>query len=137
MIMKYYLRRHIKNSCFVFYHRFQKAPRGYYTVARRYELYVRLAETIISRVSRLQMSEISFLPREHKIHIFEPTCNFRIIIWRQDVVAYNKRHEQPRSFCRKSAKRDVNERYDTRQPVIRKIRHSGPGWSGVWILRVV
>ena len=28
------------------------------------------------------MSEISFLPREHKIHIFKPTCNVLFIIWR-------------------------------------------------------
>ena len=27
-------------------------------------------------------SEILFLPREHKIHIFEPTCNVLFIIWR-------------------------------------------------------
>ena len=26
--------------------------------------------------------EILFLPREHKIHIFEPTCNVLFIIWR-------------------------------------------------------
>ena len=29
--------------------------------------------------------EMSFLPREHKIHIFEPTCNVLFIIWRPDV----------------------------------------------------
>ena len=28
------------------------------------------------------MSEILFLPREHKIHIFEPTCDVLFIIWR-------------------------------------------------------
>ena len=27
-----------------------------------------------------------FLPQEHKIHIFEPTCNVLFIIWRPDVV---------------------------------------------------
>ncbi len=26
------------------------------------------------------------LPREHIIHIFEPTCNVLFIIWRPDVV---------------------------------------------------
>jgi len=26
--------------------------------------------------------EILFLPREHKTHIFEPTCNVLFIIWR-------------------------------------------------------
>ena len=34
-------------------------------------------------------------------------------------------------------KPDVIERYDTQKGDIRKIRHSGPGWSGVWDLRVV
>ena len=32
---------------------------------------------------------------------------------------------------------DVIERYDSHKGDIRKIRHSGPGWSGVWNLRVV
>ena len=35
---------------------------------------------------RYLTSEISFLPREHKIHIFEPTCNVLFIIWRPDVI---------------------------------------------------
>ena len=30
--------------------------------------------------------EMSFLPREHKIHIFEPTCNVLFITWRPDVI---------------------------------------------------
>ena len=34
-------------------------------------------------------------------------------------------------------KPDAIERYDTHKGDIRKIRHSGPGWSGVWNLRVV
>ena len=34
-------------------------------------------------------------------------------------------------------KPDVIERYDTHKGDIRKIRHSGPGWSGVWNLWVV
>ena len=29
--------------------------------------------------------EILFLPREHKIHIFEPTCNVLFIIWRLNI----------------------------------------------------
>ena len=40
--------------------------RGYYTVARRYEFYVRV-------------------PREHKIHIFEPTYNVLFIVWRLNI----------------------------------------------------
>ena len=49
--------------------------RGYYTVARRYEFYVSSGKNNISWVSKARTSEILFLPREHKIHIFEPTCN--------------------------------------------------------------
>ena len=37
----------------------------------------------------------------------------------------------------KGGNRAVIERYDTHKGDIRKIRHSGPGWSGVWNLRVV
>ena len=46
--------------------------RGYYAVARRYEFYVRVARTI---------SE----PREHKIDIFEPTCNVLFNIRRLNI----------------------------------------------------
>ena len=42
-------------------------------MARKYVFYVRVARTIY---------EILFLPREHKIHIFEPTCKVLFIIWR-------------------------------------------------------
>ena len=37
----------------------------------------------------------------------------------------------------KAWNRDVIERYDSQKRDIRKIRHSGPVWSGVWNLRVV
>ena len=37
----------------------------------------------------------------------------------------------------KGGNRDVIERNDTHKGDIRKIRHSGPGWSGVWNVRVV
>ena len=30
--------------------------------------------------------DMSFLPREHKIHIFEPTCHVLFIIWKPDVI---------------------------------------------------
>ena len=53
-------------------------------MARRYEFYVRVAETISHEWAQ-RTSEMSFLPREHKIHIFEPTCNVLFIIWRPDV----------------------------------------------------
>ena len=55
--------------------------RGYYTVARRYEFYVRVARTISHEWAK-RTNEILFLPREHKIHIFEPTCNVLFIMWR-------------------------------------------------------
>ena len=55
--------------------------RGYYTVARRYEFYVLVARTISHSFASLTR-EILFLPREHKIHIFEPTSNVLFIIWR-------------------------------------------------------
>ena len=54
-------------------------------MAQRYEFYVRVAETISHSFAALTR-EMSFLPREHKIHIFEPTCNVLFIIWRTDVV---------------------------------------------------
>ena len=83
------------------------------------------------------MFEILFLPREHKIHIFEPTCNVLFIIWR--------RERETISTKAKGGNRDVIERYDIHKSDIRKIhtyihtytRHSGPGRSGVWNLRVV
>ena len=82
-------------------------------MARRYEFYVRVARTI-SRTS-----EILFLPREHKIHIFEPTCNVLFIIWRLNI--------ETNSTKAKGGNRDVIDRYDTHKGDIRKIRHSGPG----------
>ena len=50
-------------------------------VARRYEFYVQVARTISHSFASLTR-EILFLPREHKIHIFEPTCNVLFIIWK-------------------------------------------------------
>ena len=55
-------------------------------MARRYEFYVRVAETISHQWAQ-RTSEMSFLPREHEIHIFEPTCNVLFIIWRPHVIA--------------------------------------------------
>ena len=43
-------------------------------MAQRYGFYVRVTETV------------SFLAKEKKIHIFEPTCNVLFIIRRPDVV---------------------------------------------------
>ena len=55
--------------------------RGYYTVARRYEFYILVARTISHSFASLTR-KILFLPREHKIHIFEPTFDVLFIIWR-------------------------------------------------------
>ena len=76
-------------------------------MARRYEFYVR----VFASLTR----EILFLPREHKIHIFEPTCNVLFIIWRNQ---FNKS---------KGGNRDVIERYDTHKGDIREIRREGGG----------
>ena len=77
-------------------------------------MYVRVARTI-SHSFAAPTREILFLPREHKIHIFEPPCNVLYIIWRLN------------STKAKGGNRDVIERYDTHKADIRKIRHSGPG----------
>ena len=53
-------------------------------MARRYEFYVLVARTISHSFASLTR-EILFLPREHKIHIFEPTCNVLFIIWRLNI----------------------------------------------------
>ena len=53
-------------------------------MARRYEFYVRVARTISHSFASLTR-EILFLPREHKIHIFAPTCNVLFIIWRLNI----------------------------------------------------
>ena len=90
-------------------------------MARRHEFYVRVARTISHSFAALTR-EILFLPREDKIHIFEPTCNVLFIIWR-----LNKRDTKTNSAKAKGGNRDVIERYDTHEGVIRKIRHSGPG----------
>ena len=59
-------------------------------MARRYEFYVLVARTISHSFASLTR-EILFLPREHKIHIFKPTCNVLFIIYATrvpDEVAY-------------------------------------------------
>ena len=53
--------------------------RGYYTVARRYESYFRVARTTSHSFAALT-PEILFLSREHKIHIFELTYNVLFMI---------------------------------------------------------
>ena len=43
-------------------------------MARTYEFYVQVTETV------------SFLPREHELHNFDPTRNVLFIIWRPDII---------------------------------------------------
>ena len=54
----------------------------HYTLARRYEFYVRVARTISHSFASLTR-EILFLPLEHKIHIFLPPCNILYILNRK------------------------------------------------------
>ena len=58
--------------------------RGYYTVARRNEFYVRASITISHEHDEWakRTTEILLLPLEHKIHIFSPPCNVLFIKWR-------------------------------------------------------
>ena len=81
----------------------EQINRGYYTVARRYEFYVRVARTISHEWAK-RTSEILFLPREHKIHIFEPTCNVLFIIWRNHFNK-SKRRESRRHWTIRHSQR--------------------------------
>ena len=65
--------------------------RGYYTVVRRYEFYVQVARTISHEWAK-RTSEILFLPREHKIHIFEPTCNVLLLYFNRSKRRESWRH---------------------------------------------
>ena len=47
-------------------------------MARRYEFYVRVARIIFLSFAALTC-EILFLPLEHKIHIFELTCDVLLL----------------------------------------------------------
>ena len=73
--------------------------RGYYTVARIYEFYVRVARTI---------SHEKFISSSQRVTFF-------------------LLYKETNSAKAKGGNRDVIERYDTHKGDIRKIRHSGPG----------
>ena len=77
--------------------------RGYYMVVRRYEFYVRVARAISHEWAQ-RTSEILFLPREHKIHIFEPTCNVLFILWRNQFYK-SKRRESWRHWTIRHSQR--------------------------------
>ena len=56
-------------------------------MARGYEFNVRVARTISHELAQ-RTSKILFLPREHKIHIFELTCNVLCIIQKSVMTAF-------------------------------------------------
>ena len=72
-------------------------------VARRYEFYVQVAGTI-SHEWAMRTSKILFLPREHKIQIYEPTCNVLFSIWRNQFNK-NKRRESWRHWTTRHSQR--------------------------------
>ena len=53
--------------------------RGYYTVLRRYEFYVRVVKSTFYEGAQ-RVSKIFFSAREDKIHVFKPPCNVLFII---------------------------------------------------------
>ena len=64
--------------------------RGYYTVARRYEFYVRVARTMSHLFAALTREIILlFLPRERKVHIFELTWNVFLLFKYTDDGAFD------------------------------------------------
>ena len=56
---------------YVMLHSIQK-EKGYYTIARKYEFYVRLAKQYLTSAPSERV-RLSFLPPEHKINLLEPT----------------------------------------------------------------
>ena len=56
--------------------RFSSIYRGYYTVARTYEVHIR-----VEKIFHVwgQLSREIFFPREDKFHMFKPTCSFLFI----------------------------------------------------------
>jgi hypothetical protein len=54
--------------------------RGYYTAARRYDIYHRVVKTIFYERAQ-RVSKILFLTREDKSHIFKPPCNMFCLLY--------------------------------------------------------
>ena len=61
-------------------------------MARKYEFYVLVARYCSCHsnnkeqyLATIMTMKNNILPREHKIHIFEPTCNVLFIIWRLNI----------------------------------------------------
>jgi len=48
--------------------------------ARRSEFYFQVVKTNILRMSTVSEQNVVFRPRENKIHILKPPCNFLFII---------------------------------------------------------
>ena len=85
-------------------HVLNQIHRGHYTLARRYEFYVRVTRTISHSFASLT-PEILFLPLEHKIHIFEPTCNVLFILWRNQFYKSKRRESCCHRTIRHSQRR--------------------------------
>ena len=84
----------------------EERHRGYYTVARRYGFYVRVARTIVRYC--FCHENIKFISSSQRVMFF--------LLYGETI-----------STKAKGGNRDVIERYDTHKGDIRKIRHSGPG----------
>ena len=143
--------------------------RGYYTVARKYEFYFRVAKQYFTN-ERSEWVKYCFCHEKIKfISSSRRVMFFLLYRYADDGVfddfpkiskdfpkLFRIPDERSRKFPKTSEedpkmfrwytnefkynvrdKPDVIERYDTHKGGIRKIRHSGPGWSGVWNLRVV
>ena len=91
-----------------------KIHRGYYTVARRYEFYVRVARTT------------STSERSERVGYCSCHENKKFISSSQRVMFFLL-YGETNSTKAKGGNRDAIERYDTHKGDIRKIRHSGPG----------
>ena len=89
--------------------------------------FFRVVKTIFYERTLREWVKILFLPRENKIYIFKPPCNFFLLC----------RHECFTRKCTNNCAKAGNDANDILTSVIRKIRHSGPGCSFVWILRTV
>ena len=78
--------------------------RGYYMVARRYEVYHRVEKIFHEWVQRA--SEI-FFPQEDtcKLHIFKPTCNFLFITQ----MSVSKIKKKPWQQTKKKQRSDVSD----------------------------
>ena len=150
--------------------------RGYYTVARRYEFYFRVAKQYFTNERSKWVKycfyheKIKFISSSRRVmffllyrhaddgvfddfpKIFQNCFEYQTNVPEhfpkisEDLRRLPKTSEEDPKMFRLYTnefkynlrdKPDVIDRYDTHKGDIRKIRHSCPGWSGVWNLRVV